>query len=118
MKNCVILGILMGLLMVNLSKGQITQLSCTTSCACTDICTEATTTFGCSTCQSDTCTLTGTVLTFTFVCDSSTVVGTYDNPTQTLAYTTTTITNNSNKISSISSILVLGLFSLMYLIQF
>jgi len=85
MKNCVIQVILIGLLMVNFSKGQSFQLSCT-ACACADICTEAVNNFGCTTCNSESCTVTGTTLAFTFTCDSDRFVGTYDNSNQNLEY--------------------------------
>jgi len=112
MKKSVFLGVLIGLLIVSLSKGKITGLRCSKACTCNDICPEALTTFNCTTCQSKICSTTGAgKLTFSFRCGSRSVSGTYDNPTQTLEYSS----GNSNKISKIS---VLGLFSLMYLIKF
>jgi hypothetical protein len=64
------------------------ELSCKNQCTCSDICAEAITSFGCSSCTSPSCTANGQILSFSFTCDTEIVTGTYDNGNQNLQYTT------------------------------
>ena len=96
MKHSFILQVLIGLVILNLNKGQqISQLNCKNQCTCSDICAEAISSFGCNTCESPSCSANGQILSFSFTCNEEKVSGTYDNSNQNLQYSITTSIGDS-----------------------